>query len=154
MDLQQYQAQLQSGELQRTYKMLVQYVTTLKRQLPASYQTGNLSLGYLDYTYVPFFNASLRVRKLRFGLVLNHAQLRLELWLMGQNAAVTTTYYAAFKASKWHQTDEPQHDYAIVVVPLCTALDFDHREAMTAQVLQQACTTAAALEQAIIQLES
>lgn len=46
--------------------------------------TGNISSGYMDYSYFPFTTTDfLRTHKLRFGAVLNHPQMRFELWLMG-----------------------------------------------------------------------
>lgn len=67
---------------------LIQYVGQLKSKFPKDYKTGNISFGYLDYTYFAFFNQYLRDQKLRFGIVLNHEKLQFELWLMGQNADI------------------------------------------------------------------
>lgn len=87
-----YKTLLEQGDVQTAYVRLVSYMKTLKahcaRELSGAFSFGALSPGYMDYTYFPFFNPFLRDRRLRFGIVLNHASVRFELWLMGQNADV------------------------------------------------------------------
>ena len=83
-----YKEQLNYGYIRIAYSALIKYVAELKSKFPTQYKTGNVSFGYLDYTYFPFFNQYLRNQKLRFGVVLNHEKMRFELWLMGQNADV------------------------------------------------------------------
>lgn len=87
-----YQDALQQGDIQIAYERLIKAVMALKAHfantLGDQYSFGNVSPGYMDYTYFPFFNAFLRKKRLRFGIVLNHRQMSFELWLMGQNAQV------------------------------------------------------------------
>lgn len=73
------------------------------RYLPDTFSIGNISPGYLDFTYFPFFDDFLRERKLRLGIVLNHQSLQFELWLMGQNALVQQDYWELLKTSKWNR---------------------------------------------------
>lgn len=63
---------------------MTKYVTELKAKSPEQYSTGNISFGYLYYTYFPFFNYYLRKLKLRFGIVLKHRKMQFELWLIGK----------------------------------------------------------------------
>lgn len=65
-----YKNQLIQGSIRRAYMLLTRYMRELKAKFPEPYLTGNISLGYLDYTYFPFFNSYLRQHKLRFGIVL------------------------------------------------------------------------------------
>lgn len=95
-----YKEQLSKGDIRQAYFVLMKYVAELKAEFPSEYKTGNISPGYLDYTYFSFFNEFLRERKLRFGIVLNHDQLQFELWLMGQNVTIQEKYWQLLKNSK------------------------------------------------------
>ena len=75
-----YKEQLDNGYIQVAYLALTKYVAELKSNFPKEYCTGNISFGYLDYTYFSFFNTFLRDQKLRFGVVLNHRKMQIELW--------------------------------------------------------------------------
>lgn len=74
-----YKEQLERGDIRYAYVVLTKYVAELKSKFPNEYKTGNISFGYLDYIYFPFFNDYLRARNLRFGIVLNHKQMQFEL---------------------------------------------------------------------------
>ncbi len=84
-----YKAQLEIGDIKIAYERLIKFVMTIKARFEESYSDkfscGNVSPGYMDFTYFPFFDPFLRSEKLRYGIVLNHQQMRFELWLMGQN---------------------------------------------------------------------
>lgn len=71
-----YKKQLQQGEIQTAYHYLLKYVLSLRSHVakvaPATVNVGNLSPGYMDYSYFPFFTAHMRECLLRFGIVLNH----------------------------------------------------------------------------------
>lgn len=88
----------------------------LKARFPGQYSTGNISLGHLDYTYFPFFNTYLRQHKLRFGIVLNHMEMRFELWLMGQNASVQEKYWELLKNTDWNKDIEAMPLYSVLEV--------------------------------------
>lgn len=72
-----YKEQLDNGYIQVAYLALTKYVAELKSNFPKKYCTGNISFGYLDYTYFSFFNTFLRDQKLRFGVVLNHRKMQI-----------------------------------------------------------------------------
>lgn len=144
--LQIYKQQLNDGYIQAAYVALMKYTAELKGNFPKQYQTGNLSFGYLDYTYFPFLNPELRNRKLRFGVVLNHQKLRFELWLMGQNADVQKTYWEILKNSPWNSGRTAMPKYAVLEVVLEDQIDFDCKEAMTKNILSRAVSTAAEVQ--------
>lgn len=77
-----YKEQLSYGYIRTAYLVLTRYVAELKSRFSAQYKTGNISFGYLDYTYFPFFNQYLRNQKLRFGVVLNRNFLSLGITLL------------------------------------------------------------------------
>lgn len=129
-----YQQQLHLGYIQIAYKTLIQYIGKLKSNFPELYQTGNISMGYLDYTYFPFFNSYLREHKLRFGIVLNHEKMQIELWLMGQNINIQKQYWNLLKDTKWNQKRE-MPKYSILEIVLEEHIDFSNQEKIISQSL-------------------
>ncbi|WP_353162285.1 hypothetical protein [Myroides odoratus] len=145
--LQHYQKEIQNKKIVQAYHMLLRFLMQAKADFAfhhkAEFNVGNISLGYLDYSYFPFFDRELREKKLRYGIVLNHATLQIELWLMGQNAKVQQDYWKTLKKSKWnaHRTTMPQ--YAILEVVLLDELNFDQTEEMLLAIRTKALQTIA-----------
>lgn len=139
-----YQRHLKNGDIQIAYQQLIQAVMALKARFLAAhsdrYQAGNVSPGYLDFTYFSFFDAALRSRKLRFGIVLNHKNMRFELWLMGQNAAVQKEYWALLKTTRWNLHRDAMPQYSVLETVLVENPDFDDREALFSQIIAAATT--------------
>ena len=134
-----YREQLQQGYIQVAYERLVKYVMVLRTHIEKStdYQVGNVSPGYMDFTYFPFFNEYLRARKLRFGIVLNHEKMRFELWLMGQNAEVQAKYWNLLKATKWNSHLASMPKYSALETVVVDNPDFSDLDAL-AQFIQKA----------------
>lgn len=133
----QYQNLLASGNIQLAYTTLIKYVAELKSKFPKQYATGNVSLGYLDYTYFPFSNDYLRSHKLRFGIVLNHGKMQFEMWLMGQNAMVQKKYWEILKKTDWNKHTDIMPRYSVLECCLEDNIDFHHKETMTNSILDQ-----------------
>lgn len=133
-----YKKQLTQGDIRVAYVTLMKYIGELKAQFPEQYSTGNISPGYLDYTYFPFFNAYLRKRKLRFGIVLNHLEMRFELWLMGQNASVQKTYWELLRNTDWNRNATVMPRYSVLEVCLEDVIDFDSKDLMTSRIFNNA----------------
>jgi len=133
-----YKAQLQKGDIQIAYERLVKYVMALKThfssELSDQYSFGNVSPGYMDYTYFPFFNDFLRGKKLRFGIVLNHQQMRFELWLMGQNAEVQKKYWDLLKSTERNKGRDAMPRYSVLEAVLVEAPDFDDLDALSVSI--------------------
>lgn len=140
--IQIYKEQLENGYIQEAYIALTKYVSELKSKFSKEYTTGNISFGYLDYTYFPFFNEYLRESKLRFGMVLNHSKMQFELWLMGQNADIQKKYWNILKSSKWNTDIDTMPKYSVLDVCLENDIDFDNKENMTVSILSGAKTLA------------
>lgn len=123
-----YKEILQKGIVQKAYRDLQKSVTGLKAFLEkgalSEYSLGNVSPGYMDFTYFPFSNDFLRERKLRFGIVLNHEKLRFELWLMGQNAAIQKEYWEVLKHSEWNKQQPAMPQYSVLEVVLTEKPNF------------------------------
>ena len=137
-----YKRQLSKGEIQVAYNILLKYVMRLKvhceKAFPEGYSFGSVSPGYLDFTYFPFFNEYLRKEKLRFGIVLNHSEMRFELWLMGQNSEIQTRHWNLLKASFWNQERTHMPKYSVLEVILADNPDFDDMDTLTAKVTEKA----------------
>jgi hypothetical protein len=139
-----YKEQLELGELQIAYKALLKYMMSLKAsfssEFDGKYQVGNISPGYMDFTYFPFFNEYLRSEKLRFGIVLNHSALRFELWLMGQNAQIQKQYWTRLKDSPWNQHLQEMPKYSVLETILVASPDFDDLDLLTSDIFKSAKT--------------
>ncbi len=145
-----YKNQLIQGSIRRAYMLLTRYMGELKAKFPEPYLTGNISLGYLDYTYFPFFNSYLRQHKLRFGIVLNHLEMRFELWLMGQNASVQEKYWELLKNTDWNKDIEAMPLYSVLEVCLEDHIDFSHKALMTDKIFNGAISLAEKVQDFLI----
>lgn len=146
-----YKEQLSYGYIQTAYLALTKSIAELKANFPESYRTGNISFGYLDYTYFPFFNDYLRSRKLRFGVVLNHEKMQFELWLMGQNAEIQKKYWEILKSSEWNLNRKEMPRYSVLEVVLENELDFTEKEAMLRKIIDCSVSLAAEIQNYLIQ---
>lgn len=137
-----YKETLSKGDIQKAYAGLVKYILTLKayysKNMPDEYSFGNISQGYMDYTYFPFFNDFLRDKKLRFGIVLNHEKVRFELWLMGQNAEVQKEYWGLLKSTKWNKDKIAMPRYSVLEVIIADNPDFDRLDILTQSIQEEA----------------
>ena len=137
-----YQEQIRKGDIQKTYSFLLKYVMQLKASLEKSfsleYSFGNVSPGYLDFSYFSFYNSYLRDKKLRFGIVLNHREMRFELWLMGQNKKIQDKYWNIFKESPWNQGRTTMPRYSELEIVLIDNPDFEKTDELTANILKRA----------------
>lgn len=93
------------------------------------FKFGDVSSGYMDYSYFPFYNDYLRKLQLHFGLMLNHFTLHFKLWLIGQNATVQAKYWNLLKHTKWNTGIKQMPTYSALQQPLVNYLD--HLDATT-----------------------
>ena len=137
-----YKEQINKSDIQKTYMFLLKYVmqvkTSFEKAFSKEYSCGNVSPGYMDYSYFPFTNDYLKGKKLRFGIVLNHNKMRFELWLMGQNKDIQDRYWGILKGSEWNEglTERPQ--YAELEVILVDIPDFENIDKLTADIINRA----------------
>jgi hypothetical protein len=137
-----YKAQLEKGDIREAYTYLLKYVRHLaahfESRLSGKYSFGNISPGYMDFTYFPFFDAFLRERKLRFGIVLNHRDMRFELWLMGQNAEVQKQYWDALKDTPWNMGRTEMPKYSVLEAVLVEHPDFEKTDMLSSRIEEEA----------------
>jgi len=141
-----YRKQLKQGDIQVAYEYLRKYVMALRthfvKELGDRYSVGNVSPGYMDYTYFPFFDDDLRGRRLRFGIILNHRAMRFELWLLGQNAEVQKDYWLLLKSTKWNEGKSSMPQYSVLEAILVEEPDFDNQDALTEAILTRVINAA------------
>ncbi|VAX35135.1 hypothetical protein MNBD_UNCLBAC01-2128 [hydrothermal vent metagenome] len=111
----------QQGDMQVAYSELVKYVQKLKtlfsKELGQKFSFGNVFQGYMDYTYFYLSNDHLKNKKLKLGLVLNHKEMRFEIWLLGQTKEIQRKYWNLLKDTKWVKGSEiPQYSVFEVVL--------------------------------------
>lgn len=137
-----YRKQLEIGDIQIAYKRLMNYVMALKSHFEKAfsdrYSCGNVSPGYMDFTYFPFHDVFLRSNKLRFGIVFNHEQIRFELWLMGQNAETQKHYWNLLKTAKWNKNTTTMPKYSVLEVVLIDKPNFNDLDGLTAGIMGSA----------------
>lgn len=129
-----YKAFLNEGDVQIAYAGLVKYVQKLRTEFSRGfgneYSIGNVFQGYMDYTYFYLSNDYLKSRKLKFGLVFNHAEASFEVWLLGQTKEVQKKYWELLKNSQWAKVpDMPQ--YSVFEVTLLDRPDFSSLDELT-----------------------
>lgn len=112
-----YKQQLALGDVQIAYTQLIRFMMDLdahlSKELSSDYNFGNIFQGYMDYTYFYYTNDFLKSRKLKLGLVLNHTEMRFELWLLGQTKQVQKKYWHYLESTKWCMQHESMPKYAI-----------------------------------------
>ena len=137
-----YKEQVNKSDIQKTYMFLLKYLMQVKasfeRAFSKEYSCGYVSPGYMDYSYFSFFNDYLRDKKLRFGIVLNHSEMRFELWLMGQNKEIQNRYWDLLKTSTWNEGRTKKPKYAEIEIVLVDNPDFENIDALTADIINRA----------------
>lgn len=152
-----YKGLLEQGDIQIAYENLRKYVMILKahfsKKFGDRYSFGNVSPGYMDFTYFPFFDEFLRSRKLRFGIVLNHQKMRFELWLMGQNAEDQVNYWELLKNTKWNKDRSVMPRYSVLEAILIEEPDFNNLDILTAEITNHAINIAEEIQDFIKNIE-
>lgn len=139
----EYKHLLQNTSIQAAYEFLLRFMGKLKAELGKikNLQVGSISPGFLDYSYVAFRSAFIGSRQLRFGIVLNHKELRFELWLMGQNANIQALYWEKLKDYGSNQMLKQMPKYSVYEEILMAEPDFTNeklRQAIITRALERA----------------
>jgi len=132
-----YKKQLQIGDIQVAYRELVKFVMTFKthcsNNLGHRFDFGNIFQGYMDYTYFYFTNEYFKGMKLKLGLVLNHRDMRFEIWLLGQTKDIQKKYWHLLRPTNWVKTEEIPK-YSIFEYILVEQPDFDDLGTLAKQI--------------------
>ncbi|HOZ38429.1 MAG TPA: hypothetical protein PLH64_06775 [Anaerolineaceae bacterium] len=130
----EYTAQLQLGQIQKAYKGIMTFMSSMKTFLEnrhTDYVVSCLYIGYMDMSYFAFTPIVLKRASLKIAIVYLHEQNRFEVWLSGANRRVQAEYINLLK-------DEYLGDFilsevkpgvdSIIELKLIEKPDFDHPE--------------------------
>ena len=124
-----YKEQLNKGDILIAYNGLVKFVMKLRtdfiKNLSKHYSFSGILHGYMDYTYFYYTNDFLKSKKLKLGLVLNHSEMRFEIWLLGNTIVVQKNYWDLLKESKWNKDKIEMPQYSILEAIIDNKPDFD-----------------------------
>ena len=124
-----YKKAFASGEIQRTYQILVGIVHNFRNEFHNMYKgefsVANVIQGYIDFTYFYLQNDYLKKNKLKLAIVLNHQQVHFEVWLLGQTKDVQIDYWEKLKGVKWVKEDV-MPKYSIFEIVMLANPDFDN----------------------------
>lgn len=127
----EYQLQLQKGMIQKAYREILGFISSLKVHLKKTYpsfQFSALYQGYMDMTYFSFTPVELKEKDLKIALVYLHEENRFEAWLSAVNRGVAEKYIQLLKGKDTlgYRIIEsaPGVDYIIIKI-LTDRPDFD-----------------------------
>ncbi len=136
-----YQEQLKKGDILIAYNELVKFVMKLRtdfiKSLSDHYSFGGILHGYMDYTYFYYSNDFLKSKKLKFGLVLNHLEMRFEIWLLGNTIPTQKEYWELLKTTKWNKDKTKMPTYSILETTLVEHPDFNNLNLLADQIETQ-----------------
>lgn len=130
-----YKEQLKKGDILIAYNELVKFVMKLRvdfiKRLSDEYSFAGILHGYMDYTYFYYSNDFLKSKNLKFGLVLNHLEMRFEIWLLGNTIPIQKKYWELLKTTKWNQGNTEMPKYSIFETILVEDPDFNDLSTLT-----------------------
>ena len=133
-----YKEQLNKGDILIAYKELVKFVMKLRtdfnKSLSDQYSFAGILHGYMDYTYFYYSNDFLKGKKLKLGLVLNHLEMRFEIWLLGNTIPNQKKYWELLKTTKWNKDKMEMPKYSILETILVENPDFNNLNVLTEQI--------------------
>lgn len=139
-----YTTQLSKGNIQKAYRGIMTFMSSLSTYLENKYQnytTSALYFGYMDMTYFAFTPPDLKNRKLKIAVVYMHEQGRFEIWLGGSNRKIQAEYIklmshkyiGGYKLSQVMPGVDSIIESIMVEQP-----DFDHSEELKKQIEKKA----------------
>lgn len=133
-----YKEQLNKGDILIAYNELVKFVMKLRtvfiKNLCDQYTFTGILHGYMDYTYFYYSNDFLKSKNLKLGLVLNHMEMRFEVWLLGNTKPIQKKYWELLKRTKWNKDKTVMPKYSILEAPLVENPDFNNLNALTKEI--------------------
>lgn len=136
-----YKEQLKKGDILIAYNELVKFVMKLRtdfiKSLSDHYSFTGILHGYLDFTYFYYSNDFLKSKKLKFGLILNHVEMRFEVWLLGNTKPIQQKYWELSKNTKWNKDKTEIPKYSILESIIVKDPDFDNLDKLIEQIETQ-----------------
>ncbi len=139
----EYKKLLQKGDIQKAYKGLMDYFSSLrshfKNKYPDYFVSGSIYIGYMDMTYFSFSPKSIKDRGLKVAIVFVHEPFRFEVWLSGNNRDIQSKYRDLLKDSdlnNYQLTSTPRDVDYIIDHILIEDPDFGDLDSLTRQIEQ------------------
>ncbi len=133
-----YKEQLEKGHILIAYNELVKFVMKLRtdfiKSLSDQYSFAGILHGYMDYTYFYYSNDFLKSKKLKLGLVLNHVEMRFEVWLLGNTISNQKKYWELLKGTKWNKDKTEMPKYSILETTLVDDPDFNNLNSLSERI--------------------
>jgi hypothetical protein len=133
-----YKEQLEKGDILIVYNELVKFVMKLRTEfiktLSDQYSFAGILHGYLDFTYFYYSNDYLKSKKLKFGLVLNHVEMKFEIWLLGNTIPIQKKYWELLKNTEWNKEKLEMPKYSILEITLVENPNFNNLDKLTEQI--------------------
>jgi hypothetical protein len=108
--------------------------TDFIKSLSDQYSFAGILHGYMDYTYFYYSNDFLKSKKLKLGLVLNHLEMRFEVWLLGNTIPNQKKYWELLKATTWKKDKTERPKYSILDTTWVENPDFNNLNVLTEQI--------------------
>ena len=129
-----YKKQMKKGDIPRTYKFIMDFMSSFRIDFQKKYPTyavSGLYPGYMDMTYFAATPQSLRDKKLKIAIVFLHEECEFELWLAANNRSVSREYVKKFQSqdhSPYTLSELAPGVDAILVAKIAEDLNFDDVE--------------------------
>lgn len=136
----EYRKQLDIGDIQKAYQVIMSFMSALRAYLAHSnpdYIIGGLYPGYLDMSYFPCTPKVLKAKGLKIAVVYLHGSGTLELWLSGSNKKIMMTYWRVLnelKPLKYRLVEPKAGVDALVEVVVIPEVDFSQADKMMIEV--------------------
>ncbi len=136
----EYTNQLSKGQIQKAYKGIMTFMSSLRADLESKYPDyamSTLYFGYMDMTYFAFTPPQLRQKKLKIAIVYLHEENRFEVWLAGNNRQIQAEYNALLsqrELGKYALSQINPGVDAIIAYSIIEKPDFDDPDRLKAQI--------------------
>jgi hypothetical protein len=136
----EYQYQLSKGHIQKAYKGIMAFMSSVKSNLERNYPdyvTSALYFGYMDMTYFAFTPPNLKAKKLKIAIVYIHKEGRFEAWLGGNNRKIQVgliEHLSEKEIGKYRLSHPAPGVDSIIESVLVDKPDFDEFELLTKQI--------------------
>lgn len=136
-----YKEQIEIGYIQKAYKGLMDFIMALRNHFVKIYADdfiiGNISKGYMDYTYFPVAPKTIKSLKVKFAIIFIHSEMKFGISLGGQNRQVQKYYWEMFKECNWDKYQIPStldENFTIVYDVLVEDPDFNNSLELIRQI--------------------
>lgn len=97
-----YSEQMAANSIRIIYSLILDNLKDIKKDFPSKYKTGVMQHQNLENTYFTFFSEEQKKNKVKFAVVLNHENVRHELWVLGNNVKVQNRLWNILKDTSWN----------------------------------------------------